>query len=70
MSISLNMDCPQDVFQASSKSKLSHVVLGGQPGGAKDRIFASSGAEVKAYTKKGKNFLTFDTNMSEPIQSL
>ncbi|XP_059178625.1 Bardet-Biedl syndrome 7 protein homolog isoform X3 [Physella acuta] len=60
----------QDVFQASSKSKLSHVVLGGQPGGARDRIFASSGAEVKAYTKKGKNFLTFDTNMSEPIQSL
>ena len=40
------------------------------PGTIKDKIFSSSGNEVKGYTKKGKLFLSFDTNLTENIQSL
>ena len=34
------------------------------------QIFASSGNEVRGYTKKGKLFLGFDTNMTETITSM
>ena len=44
--------------------------MGGPVGGVRERIFVSSMSEVKGYTKKGKNFLTFDTNMSESIESM
>ncbi|KAH9495726.1 Bardet-Biedl syndrome 7 protein [Bulinus truncatus] len=60
----------QVLFQANKKNKLTRVVLGGQTGGVRDRIFTSNGTEVNAYTKKGKNFLTFDTSMTEPLQSI
>ncbi len=36
----------------------------------KDKIFVSSGHEVKGYTKKGKLFLSFDTNLTETIESM
>jgi len=60
----------QQVFKSSAGHKIWRVVLGGQVGGPRERVFIASGINVMAFTKKGKNFLTFDTNMSEPIQSL
>lgn len=60
----------QTVFKFQASQKISRLVLGGQIGGPRERIFITSGVEVNAFTKKGKNFLTFDTNMSEPVQSL
>ena len=33
-------------------------------------MFVASGAEVRGYTKKGKQFLGFDTNLTESIQSM
>ncbi|XP_013079429.2 Bardet-Biedl syndrome 7 protein homolog isoform X1 [Biomphalaria glabrata] len=60
----------QTLFQASKKNQISRVVLGGQIGGVRDRIFTSAGTEVNAFTKKGKNFLTFDTGITEPVQSI
>ena len=60
----------QQVFKSSAGHKIWRVVLGGQVGGPRERVFVASGINVMAFTKKGKNFLTFDTNMSEPIQSL
>ncbi|KAK8374160.1 hypothetical protein O3P69_010999, partial [Scylla paramamosain] len=36
----------------------------------KDKIFVSSGNEVRGYTKKGKQFLGFDTNLTEEIKSM
>ncbi|CAL1531525.1 unnamed protein product [Lymnaea stagnalis] len=60
----------QIVFKAEKSHQLTRVVLGGQVSAARDRIFTTNGAEVNAYTKKGKNFLTFDTSMAEPVQSL
>ena len=36
----------------------------------KDKIFTASGKDVRGYTKKGKLFLDFDTNLTEPIKSM
>ncbi|XP_012936573.1 Bardet-Biedl syndrome 7 protein homolog [Aplysia californica] len=60
----------QSVFRSSSRHGIARVVMGGQVGGVRERIFTCSGLEVNAFTKKGKNFLTFNTNMSEPVQSM
>ena len=42
--------------------------LGGAIGTVRDKIFASCGSEVKGFTKKGKMFLQFETNLAESIQ--
>lgn len=52
------------------KKKITRVELGGPVGGTRERIFATSGSEIKGYTKKGKNFLSFDTSLAEPIQTM
>lgn len=39
-------------------------------GTIKDKIFSSSGNEVSGYTKKGKLFLSFDTNLTENIETM
>lgn len=35
-----------------------------------DKIFVTSGNEVRGYTSKGKLFLSFDSNMTESITSM
>ncbi|XP_076467410.1 BBSome complex member BBS7-like [Babylonia areolata] len=60
----------QNVFKATAPHQVTRLTLGGQAGAVKDRIFISTGSEVRAYTKKGKNFLNFNTNMSEPIRTI
>lgn len=35
-----------------------------------DKIFVASDNNVKAYNKKGKMFLTFTSNLTEPIKSM
>lgn len=49
---------------------MTRLELGGPVGGAKERIFVACGAEVQGYTKKGKQFLGFDTNMTDNISSM
>ena len=44
--------------------------LGGIPGAPPERIFASAGAEVRGFSRKGKQFLMFDSNLTEPIKSM
>ena len=44
--------------------------LGGALGTVKDKIFVASGSEVKGFTKKGKMFLQFETNLAERIRSM
>ncbi|KAK3099890.1 hypothetical protein FSP39_011300 [Pinctada imbricata] len=60
----------QSVFKASAGKKINRLELGGPVGGVRERIFITAGSEVKGFTKKGKNFLSFDTNLSEPISSM
>ncbi|PVD34246.1 hypothetical protein C0Q70_05514 [Pomacea canaliculata] len=60
----------QNVFKTTLHQKVTRLCLGGQPGAQRDRIFLSVGSEVKGFSRKGKNFLSFTTNMTEPIQSM
>ena len=47
-----------------------YIIVDGAPGGIPDRIFISAGTQVKAHTKKGKQFLKFESNLTEPIRSM
>lgn len=60
----------QHVFKTIPSAKICRVSLGGPIGGVKEKIFVAAGSEVKGYTKKGKQFLTFATNLSEDVQSM
>ena len=39
-------------------------------GTVKDKIFVAVGSDVRGYTKKGKLFLDFGTNLTESIESM
>lgn len=60
----------QTVFKTTSQNKITRVELGGAVGSNRDRIFISSESEILGFTKKGKQFLGFDTNLTEPIKSM
>ncbi|CAG2063644.1 unnamed protein product, partial [Timema podura] len=49
---------------------MKEVTVDDDNGTVQDKIFVSSGNEVRGYTKKGKLFLAFDTNLTEPIKSM
>lgn len=53
-------------FKFSGKIKLKLFL----PGSIADKIFVAYENEVIGYNKKGKVFLTFDTNLTEPIKSM
>lgn len=46
------------------------VIMSCSTGTIKDKIFMSAGNEVRGYTKKGKQFLEFDTNLAEEIKAM
>ncbi|XP_028401349.1 Bardet-Biedl syndrome 7 protein homolog isoform X1 [Dendronephthya gigantea] len=60
----------QMVFKTLPASSVSRLELGGISGPSREKIFVASGAEVRGYNKKGKQFLGFDTNLTESIQSM
>ena len=68
--ISLHPLVHQTVFKTLPGPAISRLCLGGLDGAAREKIFIASGAEVRGYTKKGKQFLGFDTNLTESIQSM
>jgi len=53
-----------EVFQKQAGKRVSRVY------GVKDKIFVACGREVKGFSKKGKNFYTIQTFLSEDILSL
>ncbi|XP_042226350.1 Bardet-Biedl syndrome 7 protein homolog isoform X2 [Homarus americanus] len=57
-------------FRTDTPKSISRLELGGALGTVKDKVFVSSGNEVRGYTKKGKQFLGFDTNLTEEIKSM
>jgi Bardet-Biedl syndrome 7 protein len=57
-------------FKTLPGAGISCLELGGALGTVKDKIFVSSENEVRGYTKKGKLFLGFDTNLTEHIKSM
>ena len=69
----INFDCAgflQMVFKTLPGTKILRVELGGIEGPQSEKIFVAAGAEIRAYTKKGKQFLSFNTNLTESIQSM
>lgn len=58
------------VFKTLPGQKISRLELGGPPGVIKEKIFIASGSEVRGYSKKGKQFLVFDTSSTETVQSM
>ncbi|XP_055907849.1 Bardet-Biedl syndrome 7 protein homolog [Eupeodes corollae] len=60
----------QLTYQNYIGSKISSVQISGVEGTLLDKIFVASDYVIKAFTKKGKMFLTFDTNLTEPLKSM
>lgn len=60
----------QPVFKSLPGQKISRLELGGALGTPQEKIFVSSGSEVRGYTKKGKQFLTFEANLTESINAM
>lgn len=61
-------------FKTLPSSKITTVRLGGGGGGSggtvADKIFIAMENKVRAFNRKGKLFLSFDLNLTEPIQSM
>ncbi|XP_071874567.1 BBSome complex member BBS7 isoform X4 [Bombus fervidus] len=54
-------------FKSLPGPRINKLVLGGT---GHDKIYIAQGNTVKGYTKKGKLFLEFDTNLIDPISAL
>jgi len=67
----MKRDVLEQVFKTAPLEKeVSCVQLGGAEPDDRDKIFMASSGTVRAYTRKGKEFLRFNTNLTEPIRSM
>ena len=57
-------------FKTLPGPPVSSLCLSMGESGPTDNVFVTSGPDVRGYTKKGKPFLVFDTNLTESIQAL
>lgn len=51
-------------------NKILKLCLGARAGPMMEKLFVCSSNEVFGFNKKGKSFLKFDSNLTEPIQSM
>ncbi|CAF1583092.1 unnamed protein product [Adineta ricciae] len=58
------------IFKTAPGKRINRIELGGRLGEIPDRIFVAAENEVKGYSKKGKQFYAFDTNINEPIRCM
>ncbi|XP_029964352.1 BBSome complex member BBS7 isoform X2 [Salarias fasciatus] len=58
------------VFKTLPGQKITRIDLGGAVGTPQEKIFVCSGSQVRGFTKKGKQFLTFDANLTESINAM
>ncbi|CAL9706501.1 unnamed protein product [Knipowitschia caucasica] len=58
------------VFKTLPGPKISRLDLGGALGTPQEKIFVCSGSQVRGFSKKGKQFLTFDANLTENINAM
>ena len=49
---------------------ISHMYISISAGPSADRIFVSSEAVVRGFNRKGKQFLSFDTNLTEHVNTM
>lgn len=60
----------QPVFKTLPGQKIARMDLGGAVGTPQEKIFVCSGSQVRGFTKKGKQFLTFEANLTENINAM
>lgn len=60
----------KSVLKTSPGQRITRLELGGRIGEVPDRIFVAAGNEVRGYSKKGKQFYAFDSNVSDPIRCM
>ncbi|XP_034037925.1 Bardet-Biedl syndrome 7 protein [Thalassophryne amazonica] len=58
------------VFKTLPGPKITRMDLGGATGTPQEKIFVCSGSQVRGFTKKGKQFLTFEANLTENINAM
>lgn len=57
-------------FKTVPSTKITSVQLGGSINTIPDKIYVANENQIIGYNKKGKVFLSVDTNLTEPIKSL
>lgn len=57
-------------FKTLVGPSIASIRLGGSPGAVQDKIFVASENRVAGFSKKGKQFLAFETNMTESIKCM
>lgn len=60
----------QPVFKTLPGQKISRLELGGVLNTPQEKIFLAAGSEIRGFTKRGKQFLTFETNLTESIKAM
>ncbi|XP_042326280.1 Bardet-Biedl syndrome 7 protein [Sceloporus undulatus] len=58
------------VFKTLPGEKIARLELGGALNTLQEKIFVAAGSEVRGFTKKGKQFLSFNTNLTENIKAM
>ncbi|OXB56579.1 hypothetical protein ASZ78_013753 [Callipepla squamata] len=71
MEVSLaRVDYLQTVFKTLPGPKIARLELGGALNTPQEKIFVATGSEVRGFTKRGKQFLSFETNLTEDIKAM
>ncbi|KAJ7326996.1 hypothetical protein JRQ81_016755 [Phrynocephalus forsythii] len=58
------------VFKTLPGERIARLELGGALNTLQEKIFVAAGSEVRGFTKKGKQFLSFNTNLTENIKAM
>ncbi|XP_019389548.1 PREDICTED: Bardet-Biedl syndrome 7 protein isoform X2 [Crocodylus porosus] len=58
------------VFKTLPGQRITRLELGGALNTPQEKIFVAAGSEVRGFTKRGKQFLSFETNLTENIKAM
>ncbi|KAB1282067.1 Bardet-Biedl syndrome 7 protein [Camelus dromedarius] len=58
------------VFKTLPGQKIARLELGGVLNTPQEKIFIAAGSEIRGFTKRGKQFLSFETNLTESIKAM
>lgn len=61
---------PVTVFKTLPGPKIARLELGGALNTPQEKVFVATGSEVRGFTKRGKQFLSFETNLTEDIKAI
>ena len=58
------------MFKTLPGQKIARLELGGALNTPQEKIFIAAGSEIRGFTKRGKQFLSFETNLTESIKAM